>query len=86
MEWAEIRRMQPNSWVLVEALRAHSEGGFRVLDEMALIQVFPHAADAWEEYHILHKAKPDREVCILSTNCEESRVEEIPWAGIRVVE
>lgn len=86
MRWDEIRRMQPDRWVLVEALLAHTEGTFWVLDDMALIQVFPHAADAWEEYHILHKAKPDRELCILSTNWEESKVEEIPWAGIRVVE
>ena len=86
MQWDEIRRMQPHAWVLVEALRSRTEGTFRVVDDMALIQVFAHAADAWEEYHVLHKAMPDRELCILSTNCEESKVEEIPWAGIRALE
>jgi hypothetical protein len=86
MEWSEIRRMQPDKWVLVEALRSHTEGIFWVVDDMALIQVFAHAPDAWEEYQSLHNIKPDRELCILSTNWEESKVGEIPWAGIRALE
>jgi hypothetical protein len=86
MEWDEIRRMQPDKWVLVEALRSHTEGLFWVLDDMALLRVFAHAADAWEEYQTLHKARPERELWVLSTNWEEAKAEEIPWAGIRALE
>ena len=86
MRWDEIRRMQPDKWVLVEALRLHTEGKFWVLDDMALIQVFAHAADAWEEYHVLHKTKPDRELYILSTRSDEPKIEEILWLGVRTAE
>ncbi len=56
MQWDGIRRMQPNAWVLVEALRSRSEDGWWIIEDMALIQVFSHASEAWEEYKALHKA------------------------------
>jgi hypothetical protein len=86
MEWAEIRRMQPDAWVLVEALRSRTDGLVWVLEDMALIQVFSDAADAWKEYEVLHKAKPDREFWVFSTNWQESKVKEWVWLGIRVPE
>ena len=40
MEWQEIRRHHPHQWLLIEAIRAHSESGKRVLDELSVIGVF----------------------------------------------
>ncbi len=83
MEWSEIRRMQPDAWVLVEALQVHLEDKFWVLDDMALIKVFPSAEDAWSEYKALHKAKPDREFWVLSTSWAEPKIEAWVWLGVR---
>ena len=86
MRWDEIRRMQPDKWVLVEALRSRSEDGWWIIEDMALIQVFPHAAEAWEEYKALHKVESDRELCVLSTRWDGAKIEEMVWLGVHVWE
>jgi len=78
--------MQPNRWVLVEALRSRKEGGDWILEDMALIRVCAHAGDAWSEYKALHEAKPDRELCVLSTTWDEPKIEEKLWLGVRAME
>ncbi len=35
MEWPEIRQHYPEQWLLLEALKAHSEGQQRILEQLA---------------------------------------------------
>ncbi|MBI5568682.1 MAG: hypothetical protein HY914_01935 [Desulfomonile tiedjei] len=86
MQWVEIRRMQPDAWVLVEALQVHFEDKFWVFDDLALIRAFAGSAEAWSEYEALHKAKPDRDLWVLSTEWPEPKVEAFVWLGVRPAE
>lgn len=86
MRWDEIRRMQPDAWVLVEALRSHDEGKLWVIDDMALIDSFESEAEAWNTFETLRKEKPGRDFWVLSTMADEPKVEQFVWLGIRVFE
>ena len=67
MTWQEIREQNHNSWVLVEALNAFTQGSKRVVDDLQFIDAFGddwnsawerykqvHHADKWREYYVLH--------------------------------
>lgn len=41
MLWQDIRQHYPDQWLLIEALRAHSEGNQRILDELVVLGAFP---------------------------------------------
>ena len=40
MQWQDIRRHYPDQWLLVEAIKAHSEDDRRILDELAVVDTF----------------------------------------------
>ena len=37
MEWQYIREHYPQQWLLVEAIKAHSQANKRVLEQLALV-------------------------------------------------
>jgi len=39
MNWRQLRNQYPKKWLLVEAIRAHSEQGQRVLGELAVVRI-----------------------------------------------
>lgn len=41
MKWQEIRNHYPVEWLIVEAIKAHSESGKRILDEISVVATFP---------------------------------------------
>jgi hypothetical protein len=71
---------------LVEALAAHSEEGRRVVEELAVIDVFNDSTAAWLRYRQLHHDAADREYYILHTDREELDIAEWVWLGIRLAE
>ena len=40
MHWQKIREIYPSQWVLVEAIRAHTEGNKRVVEDLAVVNAF----------------------------------------------
>ncbi|CUS04523.2 conserved protein of unknown function [Candidatus Promineifilum breve] len=86
MKWDDVRQSYPSQWLLVEAIAARSEDGRRVLDELAVIDVFDDSTAAWERYRQLHHDAADREFYILHTDREELDIAERVWLGIRLVE
>ena len=43
MRWEEIRSHYPRQWLLVEAIKAHSERGKRIVEEMTVVNAFTDA-------------------------------------------
>lgn len=86
MQWIDVRHRYPGQWLLVEAIEAHSEGGRRVLDELAVIDTFPDSTAAWRRYTQLHHETANRELYILHTDRELLDVSERVWLGIRLSE
>jgi hypothetical protein len=83
MKWHEIRAAFPGQWLLVEATAAHSEQNRRILDDIAVLSVFPNGKSAMNGYIELHEKDPQRELYVLSTDREELDIEELRWLGIR---
>lgn len=83
MDWQETRRQFPSRWVLVEAIRAHSEEGRRIVEDLAVIEAFDDSLAAWKGYTKMHRREPDREVFICHTSRESLEIEERAWLGIR---
>ncbi len=49
MEWGEIRSRYPAQWLLVEALEAHSEGGYRMMNKIAVLNTYADSNEAFQE-------------------------------------
>ncbi len=85
MQWNEIRNHYPHRWLLVEAIKAHSESGKRVLQQLAVVSTFPDSAAAMRAYVQLHRQSPERELYVLHTDREKIDITERRWLGIRGV-
>lgn len=83
MQWSEIRRHYPNQWLLMEALKAHSEGDHRILEQLAIIAAFSDSQSALRDYAKLHREAPARELYVFHTSREKLDVLERRWLGIR---
>ena len=83
MQWTEIRRHYPQQWLLVEAIKAHSEAGQRILEELSVVDTFPDSVMAMQRYTQLHREAPDREMYVLHTDRQNLEIGERQWLGIR---
>lgn len=84
MQWNDIRQHYPASWLLVEALKAHSAGGKRVLEDLAVLEKFPDSTTALARYAEMHRESPERELYVFHTDREVLEVIERRWLGVRV--
>ena len=83
MQWQEIRNRYPQQWLLVEAIKAHSEADKRILEQLAVISAFAHSITAMKNYTQLHREAPQRELYIFHTSREILDITERKWLGIR---
>lgn len=83
MQWQEIRRHYPHQWLLVEAIKARSEAGKRIVEELTIVNTFPDARAAMKNYTQLHEQSPERELYVLHTDREKLDITERRWLGIR---
>ena len=59
MKWEEIRQHYPRQWLLVEAIKAHSEADKRILEHISVIDVFSDSVAAMKGYTQLHREAPE---------------------------
>ena len=85
MQWQEIRNRYPQQWLLVEAIKAHSDANKRILDQLAVIATFSTSVLAMKSYATLHHDSPDRELYVFHTSRPAVEVTERKWLGIRVL-
>lgn len=84
MQWSEIRQQYPGQWLLVEALKARSEDGWRILDDLQVLQSFSDVRFAWERYKEFNSADPSRELYMLHTDREQIEISEVRTLGLRI--
>lgn len=85
MQWREIRQHYPQQWLLLEAIKAHSEGENRILDQLAILGIFLDSIAALQGYAQLHREAPERELYVFHTSRETLDIVERQWLGIRGV-
>ena len=83
MQWQEIRDHYPQQWLLLEAVKAHSEGDQRILDQLAVLDAFLDSATALSAYARIHREKPERELYVFHTSRDTLDIRERQWLGIR---
>jgi hypothetical protein len=83
MWWQEIRRQYPQQWLLVEAIKAHSEADKRVVDQLSVVNAFQDSTAALNSYLEMHRAYPERELYVFHTSRELLDITERKWLGIR---
>lgn len=86
MKWEEIRNHYPNQWVLAEAIKAHTESDKRIVEDIAVINIFSDSTPAMKAYIRLHQEAPERELYVLHTDRKELDITERRWAGIRGIQ
>jgi hypothetical protein len=86
MQWQDIRNHYPSQWLLLEALKAHTEGERRILDQLAVLGAYTDSANALQGYKQLHHEAPERELYVFHTSRETLDVTERCWFGIRGVQ
>jgi len=85
MKWQEIRKHYPHQWLMIEAIKARSEAGKRILDDLAVVSAFPDSRTAMKGYIQLHRQSPERELYVLHTDRQALDIVERKWLGIRGV-
>ena len=84
MKWEDVCQAFPEYWVLIEAVRAHTnEKSERILDEIALLKKFSNSPDAMKAYQEIHREHPTRELYVLHTSRKEPNIIEKKWVGVR---
>ena len=84
MQWQNIRLRYPNQWLIIEALKAHTEqDAHRYLDELAVIEPCEDAKTAMQQYRVWHQQYPEREFYFVHTSQIELNILERQWLGIR---
>lgn len=76
MQWEEIRVHYPHQWLLVEAIKAHSDAGQRIVEQMAVISTFQDSTVALQNYRQFHHESPERELYVLHTDREQLDIRE----------
>jgi hypothetical protein len=83
MNWSDIRKAYPDTWLVIEALEAHTEERRRLLDHIAVVDTCGDGAGAFQSYQRLHQAHPYRELYYVHTGREDLDIREQHWVGIR---
>ncbi|MCL4266282.1 MAG: hypothetical protein KJ069_23955 [Anaerolineae bacterium] len=85
MNWQDIREIYPDTWLLIEAIEAHTEGDKRILDKISVIDRFVDGQTAWQAYAKVHRENPDREMFVFHTDRAELDITIKRWLGLRGV-
>ncbi len=81
--WEQVRQAHPHQWVVIEALRSHSNASKRIVDAIEVIDTFDDSEKALREYLRLHKQDRSKELYVAHTDKEALDITEQKWLGIR---
>ena len=83
MTWKSVRDLYKDKWVLIEAIKANSDNGKRIVEDIAVIGVFDKGNEALKDYRNRHKEDKTKELYVCNTVNEELTIEERAWIGVR---
>jgi hypothetical protein len=76
MTWQQIRQQYPKRWLLLEAIKAHSDKDKRVVEDFGILNTFEDSKRGMRSYLELHRQMPERELYVLHTELEAVRITE----------
>lgn len=84
MKYSEAREVYKNKWILFQAISAYSEGGKRIVTDLAVLKSYDKGNDALKDYANYHKADKQKEYYVYNTTNETLEIEERAWIGVRI--
>ena len=80
MQWPEICRSHPDTWLIVEALEAHTTpDSQRHLDRLTVVEKCPDGKAAMKRYRFLHQQYPEREFYFIHTSRDSLDIQVQQW-------
>lgn len=76
MRWKEVRKAYPEKWVVFEAIDAHSDSNYRIVEDIAVIDCFNDSLEVFRRHNELHKQEPKRELYFFHTSREKLDIRE----------
>ena len=84
MKWNDVRNTCSNQWVIIEAVRVHSDGEQRIIDDLSIVEVFGNdSSNGMYKYKEIHRDNKQRELYVVHTSREELDIKERTWIGVR---
>jgi hypothetical protein len=82
--WTELRKIYPNQWLVVEALKAHTTfDQKRHVEQLAVLESCSTGSAAMQKYRKFHQQYPTREFYFVHTSREELDIRVRKWLGVR---
>lgn len=82
IRWEEVQERFTNEWVGLEVIKAHSDNGYRYIEDVVIIDSFENALSAMNRYEEIRKKQPHREYCFFHTSRKNLMARE-RYAGIQ---
>lgn len=80
MKWKDVKNVYNNQWVIIEAVKAHSEGEERIIDDLSIIESFgDDSITAMKKYKEIHRENKQRELYVVHTSRETLEIKEKAW-------
>lgn len=76
MQWTDVRQHFPDQWVLMETVKAHSDNGKLIIEEVSVLNHFADSTEMFREYARLHHESPLRELVFFHTSREILDIQE----------
>ncbi len=70
MQWTDVRQHFPDQWVLMETVKAHSDNGKLIIEEVSVLNHFADSTEMFREYARLHHESPLRALVFFHTSRE----------------
>lgn len=85
MEWEEVREVYPDKWVVFEAINAYTADSNRIIEDIAVIDVYNESMEAFHRHNELQKQKQSREFYFFHTSRTELDIQDKRWMGLRKI-
>lgn len=83
MRWSDVRENYKDKWIVFESLKAKSEEGKRIVEDLDVIAAFDDGSEALKNYSLWHKKDKSKEMYVYNTANESLDIEERVWVGVR---
>ena len=84
MHWEDLKKTTPQQWVIIEAVKAHTEGDNRIIENIQLVEMFGEDNIGASRYYAqLHKSQPEKEYYVVHTSRPELNIKVRYWTGVR---
>lgn len=77
MTWKEVIKIAKYKWVVIEAVKAKSENGKRIIEDMNFLAEYEGGSDALKDYAKRRKENKDKEFYVCDSTIDVLDIDEV---------